>query len=100
MTTESQQLLAEYAASGSEAAFRELVARYINLVYSAALRLSDGDTNWPRMSHKQFSSASRARALRSPAGSCSAAGSISTPIMSQPARSAVSGGVTSVNGRL
>jgi RNA polymerase sigma factor (sigma-70 family) len=44
MTTDSQQLLAEYAAHGSEAAFRELVARYINLVYSTALRLVGGDT--------------------------------------------------------
>ena len=44
MTIESQQLLAEYAANGSEAAFRELVARYIDLVYSTALRLGDGDT--------------------------------------------------------
>ena len=43
--TESQQLLAEYAASGSEAAFRELVERYINLVYSTALRLADGDSH-------------------------------------------------------
>jgi RNA polymerase sigma factor (sigma-70 family) len=44
MTKDSQQLLAEYAAHGSEAAFRELVTRYINLVYSAALRLVGGDT--------------------------------------------------------
>ncbi len=44
MMTDSQKLLAEYVTKGSEAAFRELVARYINLVYSTALRLVGGDT--------------------------------------------------------
>jgi RNA polymerase sigma factor (sigma-70 family) len=43
--TDTQQLLAEYAANGSETAFRELVARYINFVYSVALRLVGGDTH-------------------------------------------------------
>src|ERR1017187_6701007 len=43
--TESQKLLAQYAANGSEEAFRELVARFINLVYSTALRLVDGETH-------------------------------------------------------
>jgi DNA-directed RNA polymerase specialized sigma24 family protein len=37
--TETQSLLAEYAGNGSETAFRELVARYIDFVYSAAARM-------------------------------------------------------------
>src|SRR5690349_4001843 len=43
--TDSQQLLAAYVKTGSEAAFRELLARYIDLVYSTALRLVHGDTH-------------------------------------------------------
>jgi RNA polymerase sigma factor (sigma-70 family) len=41
--TESQELLAQYVQTGSDAAFRELVTRYIDLVYSVALRLVEGD---------------------------------------------------------
>ncbi len=37
------QLLKEYAANGSEPAFRELVTRYVDLVYSVALRRLKGD---------------------------------------------------------
>jgi DNA-directed RNA polymerase specialized sigma24 family protein len=40
---DDQQLLRQYAADGSEAAFGELVGRYVNLVYSAALRRTGGD---------------------------------------------------------
>ncbi len=43
--TDSQRLLADYVETGSETAFRELVLSYINLVYSAAVRLVDGDTH-------------------------------------------------------
>jgi RNA polymerase sigma factor (sigma-70 family) len=40
-----RQLLADYFENGSETAFREVVARYINLVYATAVRLVDGDTH-------------------------------------------------------
>src|SRR5262245_59381709 len=43
--TPSQPLLAEYAATGSEVAFRDLVSSYLGLVYSAALRLVDNDAH-------------------------------------------------------
>ncbi len=41
--TDSQKLLADYVQSGSEAAFNELISRYIGLVYSAAFRVVDSD---------------------------------------------------------
>jgi DNA-directed RNA polymerase specialized sigma24 family protein len=41
--TDSQKLLADYATHGSETAFRELVSRYIDLVFSTALRSVGGD---------------------------------------------------------
>src|SRR4051812_2328551 len=43
--TESQELLAAYVQTGSETAFRELLRRYLNLVYSSALRLVDDDSH-------------------------------------------------------
>lgn len=44
--TETRSLLADYAKNGSEAAFRELVARYIDLVYSTHI--------WPRLAGFSF----------------------------------------------
>jgi RNA polymerase sigma factor (sigma-70 family) len=43
--TDATQLLREYARHGSEAAFRELVARYTDFVYSVALRRAGGDSH-------------------------------------------------------
>ncbi|HEY5914001.1 MAG TPA: sigma-70 family RNA polymerase sigma factor [Verrucomicrobiae bacterium] len=41
--SESQELLAEYAKNGSEAAFRKLVSSYVDLVYSTAFRIVGRD---------------------------------------------------------
>src|SRR5215475_15609533 len=41
--TDSRQLLERYARTGSETAFGELVTRYIDLVFSTAMRVVDGD---------------------------------------------------------
>jgi len=43
MTSGSQKLLADFVRNGSEAAFRQLVERYANLVYSTAYRITGGD---------------------------------------------------------
>lgn len=40
---DAQELLADYAQRGSEPAFTELVGKYLNFVYSTALRLAGGD---------------------------------------------------------
>jgi RNA polymerase sigma factor (sigma-70 family) len=42
---ETQELLRDYAETGSETAFRELVGRYMDLVYSTARRLVSGDAH-------------------------------------------------------
>src|SRR4051812_33060924 len=43
--TDSRSLLTEYAKSGSEATFHELVRLYIDLVYSTAVRLAGNDAD-------------------------------------------------------
>src|ERR1043166_8329193 len=43
--TDSQSLLADYVQSGSQAAFHELVTRYVDLVYSTAFRWVEGDAH-------------------------------------------------------
>ena len=43
--TDDEQLLHAYARERSESAFGELVARHIDFVYSAALRVVNGDSH-------------------------------------------------------
>src|SRR5215469_670396 len=43
--TDSQQLLDQFVRSRSDMAFRELVSRYVDLVYSTAFRLVDGNAH-------------------------------------------------------
>jgi RNA polymerase sigma factor (sigma-70 family) len=43
--TDGGQLLREYVEKGSESAFRELVSRYVNFVYGAALRMVGNDAH-------------------------------------------------------
>jgi RNA polymerase sigma factor (sigma-70 family) len=45
MAEDDGQLLQDYASSGSERAFGELVSRHIDMVYSVALRLVRGDVH-------------------------------------------------------
>jgi len=43
--TDSQSLLTNYVRTGADDAFRELIARYLDLVYSTALRMVEGDAH-------------------------------------------------------
>jgi RNA polymerase sigma factor (sigma-70 family) len=45
MISEDEQLLRRYVEDGSEPAFGELVRRHVDLVYSAALRMLNGDSH-------------------------------------------------------
>ena len=64
--TDSLKLLRDYADHGNEAAFRELVERYIDLVYSAAIRRVSGDAELARdVTQTVFTDLARkARSLR------------------------------------
>ena len=65
--TESQQLLGDYVTKGSEEAFQELVARYVDLVYSTALRLVEGDPHRARdVAQTVFADLARLAAKLSP----------------------------------
>jgi len=63
--SDDRQLLAEFCRNGSEAAFRQLVGRHLNLVYSAAMRIVNGDTHLAQdIAQLVFSNlAGKARAL-------------------------------------
>ncbi|HWQ93250.1 MAG TPA: sigma-70 family RNA polymerase sigma factor [Clostridia bacterium] len=54
------QLLRDYALNGTESAFSELVGRYVNLVYSAALRQVNSSDMAADVSQQVFISLSRA----------------------------------------
>ncbi len=58
--SEDAELLRRYAAERSEAAFAELVRRHVDLVYSAALRLVNGDAHCAQdLSQQVFSELAR-----------------------------------------
>ena len=67
---EDAELLGQYAIEKSEAAFAEFTQRYVNLVYSAALRLTQGDTESAKdITQQVFTEAARnaSRLARHPA---------------------------------
>ncbi len=58
--TPDDQLLRRYALAGDEAAFTELVHRYVDLVYSTAMRLLNGDAHLAQdVSQRVFTDLSR-----------------------------------------
>ena len=74
---DDQQLLSRFAENRSEAAFGELVSRYVNLVYSTALRSHSFDAHLAQdVAQLVFPRISRAKRRRSRATSCSRVGCI------------------------
>lgn len=43
--TDARQFLTEYAQTGNESAFQEVVRRFVDLVYSTAVRMTDGNAD-------------------------------------------------------
>ena len=97
--TEIQKLLAQYAANGSEDAFRELVGRYLSLVYSTALRLVDGDMHRAQdVAQEVFMDLARLACGLS-SNVMPGAGCTVTPALSPPRPCAASAAVKTVKGR-
>jgi len=62
---EDAELLRQYATDRSEAAFTELIRRQVDLVYSAALRLMNGDVHPAQDLTQQATKETNAEASRS-----------------------------------
>lgn len=89
--TDSQKLLSDYAETGSESAFQELVTRYINFVYATALRLVDGDTQLAERQPDRVYQPGPARPAPFPeghAGRMAASANVSFGNQSRPRRTA------------
>jgi len=74
---DDHELLAQYARSESDAAFAALIARYVNLVYSAALRFTGNPHHAEEITQAVFIILAR-KAGKLGGGWCCPAGSIKT----------------------
>jgi len=78
------ELIHAYSETGSEAAFTELVQRYVGLVYGTALRQFDGNVAAAKDATQEVFTLLPAGRLRSPLRSSSRDGSTSQPGLSSP----------------